>query len=383
MLLVEDDDGDALLVRELLDEVAAPVVLTWVRSLAEAEPLLARTDCVLLDLGLSDASGLDGLRRVQARAPGVAVLVLTGYTDEQQGVVAVGAGAQDYLVKGQVDGTLLARVIQYAIERRRSDEDRRQLREERLLAEEKARLERGLLPSPVLSDPAVSISTRYQAGQRRMLIGGDFYDVVQAPDAAVHVVIGDVSGHGPDEAALGVCLRVAWRTMVLAGRPVEETLSVMQQVLVHERQESGIFATLCTVAVAPDRASCRLHIAGHPPPLLITPAGSRPLTAPIGLPLGVLPDAAWTGRQVSLGERWALLLFTDGLVEGRVGAGSERLGDDRLQELVDDHIGRHPDWWSDPITLVDSLIRTVEDLNGGALVDDVAALLVTSGARGD
>jgi len=382
VLLVEDDDGDAVLVRELLDEVAAPVVLTWVRSLAEAEPLLARTDCVLLDLGLSDASGLDGLRRVQAWAPGVAVLVLTGYTDEQQGVAAVGAGAQDYLVKGQVDGALLARVIRYAIERRRSDEDRRQLREERLLAEEKARLERGLLPSPVLSDPAVSISTRYQAGQRRMLIGGDFYDVVQAPDAAVHVIIGDVSGHGPDEAALGVCLRVAWRTMVLAGRPVEETLDIMQQVLVHERPESGIFATLCTLAVDPGRASCRLHIAGHPPPLLITPDGSRPLTAPIGLPLGVLPDAAWAGRQVSLGERWALLLFTDGLVEGRVGAGPERLGDDRLRELVDDHIGRHPDWWSDPITLVDSLIRTVEDLNGGALVDDVAALLVTSGARG-
>lgn len=381
VLLVEDDDGDALLVRELLDEVSAPVVLTWARSLAEAEPLLARTDCVLLDLELSDASGLDGLRRVQARAPGVAVLVLTGYADEQHGVVAVGAGAQDYLVKGQVDGALLARVIRYAIERRRSDEDRRQLHDERLLAKEKARLERGLLPSPVLSDPAVSITTRYQAGQRRMLLGGDFYDVVQAPDGTVHVVIGDVCGHGPDEAALGVCLRVAWRTMVLAGRPVEETLGVMQQVLVHERHENAIFATLCTLAVAPDRASCRLHIAGHPQPLLITPDGSRPLTAPIGLPLGVLPEGAWTGREVDLGERWSLLLFTDGLIEGRVGGGSERLGDDRLQELVDDHVGRHPDWWNDPITLVDSLIRTVEALNGGTLVDDLAALLVTSGAR--
>lgn len=181
VLLVEDDDGDALLVQELLDEVAAPVVLTRVRSLTEADPLLARIDCVLLDLGLPDASGLDGLRRVQARAPGVAVLVLTGDDDEQHGALAMGAGAQDYLIKGQVHGALLVRVIRYAIERRRSAEVRRQLREERLLAEEKARLERGLLPTPVLTDAGVSIATRYRAGQRRMLLG-DFYDAVQASE---------------------------------------------------------------------------------------------------------------------------------------------------------------------------------------------------------
>lgn len=380
VLLVEDDDGDALLVQELLDEVSAPVVLTWARSLAEAEPMLARADCVLLDLGLSDATGLEGLRRVQARAPGVAVLVLTGFADERHGAAAVGAGAQDYLVKGQVDGALLARVIRYAIERRRSDEDRRELREERLLAAEKARLERGLLPTPLITDPAVRVTTRYRAGQHRMLLGGDFYDAVQEADGTVQLVIGDVSGHGPDEAALGVCLRVAWRTMVLAGRPVEETLDAMQQVLVHERHRSGVFATLCTLAVRPDRASGRLHVAGHPPPLLIAPGDSRRLSAPIGLPLGVRGDAAWAGREVDLGERWSLLLYTDGLIEGRVGPGPERLGDERLHELVDDHTGRHPDWWAEPATLLDSLVRTVEALNGGALVDDLAALLVTAGA---
>ncbi len=374
---MEDDDGDALLVQELLDEVVAPVVLTWVRSVTEAEPLLARADCVLLGLGLPDASGLDGLRRVQARAPGVAVLVLTGYDDEQHGALAVGAGAQDYLIKGQVHGALLMRVIRYAIERRRSDEVRRQLREERLLAQEKARLERGLLPTPVLTDASVSIDTRYRAGQRRMLLGGDFYDAVQSPEGALHLVIGDVSGHGPDEAALGVVLRVAWRTMVLAGRPVEEALATMQQLLVHERHQRGIFATLCTVTVAPDGAVCRLHVAGHPPPLLIAPDGSRPLTAPIGLPLGVRADATWTGRDLELGPRWSLLLYTDGLIEGRVGSGAERLGDERLHDLVDDHTGRHPGWWAEPGSLLDSLVSSVEDLNGGALVDDIAALLVT------
>ena len=72
---------------------------------------------MLLDLGLPDASGLEGLRRLAARADGVALLVLTGLADEHRGAEAVAAGAQDYLVKGQVDGQLLTRAIRYAIGR--------------------------------------------------------------------------------------------------------------------------------------------------------------------------------------------------------------------------------------------------------------------------
>ena len=95
VLLVEDDDGDAFLVQELLDEAVSQVELLRARTLAEAEAEVAGVDCVLLDLGLPDASGLDGLRRLAAQADGVALLVLTGLADEHRGAEAIAAGAQD------------------------------------------------------------------------------------------------------------------------------------------------------------------------------------------------------------------------------------------------------------------------------------------------
>ena len=156
VLLIEDDDADALLVEELLLDAAAPVVLRRARSLAEAKPLLPEVTCVLLDLGLPDTGELQELRGVRWLAehmPRLAVVVLTGVADEHLGAEAVRAGAQDYLVKGQVDGALLNRVIRYALERLRSEEVQRQLREAQIYARENSRLERGLLPSPLLSDP--------------------------------------------------------------------------------------------------------------------------------------------------------------------------------------------------------------------------------------
>ncbi|WP_018680783.1 PP2C family protein-serine/threonine phosphatase [Actinokineospora enzanensis] len=382
VLLVEDDPGDALLVEELLAEVAAPIRLTRAHSVREAQPLLAGQDCVLLDLGLPDASGLQALRQLEQAAGDVAVVVLTGLADEQQGMAAVAAGAQDYLVKGQVDGDLLSRVIRYAVERARSEEIQRQLHEERLHAKEKARLERGLLPTPLVSDPLLRHDFAYQPGRQRMLLGGDFYDLVQADDGTVHAVIGDVCGHGPDEAALGVHLRVAWRAMVLAQRPVDEVLDTMQRILVHERHLDGLFATLCMLSVSPDRRTARLRLAGHPPPVLVTERGAELLSGPVGVPLGVRTKASWPAATIELGDRWSVLLYTDGLIEGRLDTTAERLGSTRLVDLVAALARAHPDWRA---TVLDDLIREVCDLNHGDLADDVAAMLLTreSGAAGE
>jgi serine phosphatase RsbU (regulator of sigma subunit) len=372
LLLVEDDKADAFLVRELLDESDASRVVTWARSLAEARAAMAETtfDCVLMDLGLPDATGMDALRDVLDGAGDTAVLVLTGLADEQSGTAAMAAGAQDYLVKGQVDGELLTRSIRYAIERKRADEQLRRLYASDLRETENTRLERGLLPHPLTRDSRLSVTTRYRSG-RDGVLGGDFFDVVETHDGRLFILVGDVCGHGPDEAALGVALRIAWRTLVLAYVELDDLLPILDTVLVGERRFDEVFATLGMLVVEPGRARGRLFLAGHPAPLMLT---RPPFQLPddlVGPALGMLPGVTWGSRPVELGSSWRLMLFSDGLVEGKIGQGSERLGVERLLEIA-----RTFPAYDDVPALIDHLIARARQLHGGELSDDVAVLVV-------
>jgi PAS domain S-box-containing protein len=129
LLLVEDNAGDARLLREILSEASSfPHTLLHVERLARALTLLAdtRVDVVLLDLTLPDAVGLDGLRAIHSAHPLMPIVVLTGLSDEALALEAVKTGAQDYLFKGDADARLIARSIRYAIERSRSEEAARE-----------------------------------------------------------------------------------------------------------------------------------------------------------------------------------------------------------------------------------------------------------------
>jgi diguanylate cyclase (GGDEF)-like protein len=124
VLTIEDNPGDARLVRAMLAEAApADVVVEVTPRLATGVQKLLNGDfeCVLLDLSLPDAEGLDGLTQLRAVADDVPVVVLSGRADEALAMRAVQEGAQDYLVKGEVDGRLLYRSIAYAIERKRAE----------------------------------------------------------------------------------------------------------------------------------------------------------------------------------------------------------------------------------------------------------------------
>ncbi len=371
VLLVEDDDGDALLVDELLDEVGAPVEMRRARSLSQAKGLVAGAACILLDLGLPDSQGLNGLRQLLQLEPEAAIVVLTGEANEHLGELAVRAGAQDYLVKGEVAGHMLNRVIRYAVERRRAEEAQRALHAAQIHAQENARLERGLLPSPLLADSRLSVSARCLPGGKHHLLGGDFYDLVETSDGWVHALIGDVCGRGPAEAALGVCLRVAWRTMVLAGRPADETLATLCELLEHERQDDTMFATLCMMSVHPDRKTGWVRMAGHLPPLLLNRHGVAELPTLSAAPLGLSEVRDWPATHVRLDGSWSILLYTDGLIEGRIGKGSERLGSEGLMDLIRESLGSLDGPGEE---LLDQVIDRVRELNGGDLDDDLAAL---------
>jgi PAS domain S-box-containing protein len=139
-LLIEDNPGDARLIEVLLAEADTGFEVEWVTRLADGVERLRdgerSVDAVLLDLALPDSSGFDTFAAVNASAPRVPIILLTGLDDEELAVRAVRLGAQDYLTKGRVDGPLLARAIHYAIERRQAEDALRRSEETLRLAME-------------------------------------------------------------------------------------------------------------------------------------------------------------------------------------------------------------------------------------------------------
>ena len=123
LLLVEDNPGDARLIQIYLSEAPGlNIKLYLVESLAAANGKIAETeiDVMLLDLGLPDSNGLETFTSANRDNPEVPIVVLTGHADTDLGATAVLGGAQDYLVKGQVDGNILSHALRYAIERKRA-----------------------------------------------------------------------------------------------------------------------------------------------------------------------------------------------------------------------------------------------------------------------
>ncbi|OEV09010.1 phosphatase [Streptomyces nanshensis] len=428
LLVIEDNLSGSRSVPEMLDAAGGylpgdrhagasgeRIKVRTARNLTEAGRLLTDdVQCILLDLALTGAGGTGGtggasgatadalvpgtggtggtggtagadgapaageleiLRHVLRLAPRHAVIALTDGTDADRAAEAVRVGAQDHLSRDEIDGRLLNRAIRYAVERKRADLAQRQLTESRMRAQENARLERGLLPTPLLGGSELHFAARYRPGRSRALLGGDFYDTVRTPDGTVHAMIGDVCGHGPDEAALGVELRIAWRALTFAGLCGDELLGTLQQVLDNERPSEEIFATICTVDIAPDGRRAGVCLAGHPSPLVAGAGGSVPRLLPYdysGPALGVVPNARWPRRQVELGRAWSLLMYTDGLIEGHVGEGRQRLGQDGMIDIVTGRMAEGVDGER----LLDATIEDVRRLNGGELTDDVAVLLL-------
>lgn len=207
ILLVEDDRADVMLVEALLEDTLPGATLIWHPHVPSADEVdAAHPDCVLVDLGLPGMTGLDALHAMVELVENAPVIVLTGLDDRPTGLSAVARGAADFLVKGADDGESLARAIRYAVERSHAAVARTLWREAELLRAENLRLERGLLPRPLLNDERLVWRALYRPGAGTSVLGGDFFDTVERPDGSLRMVIGDVSGHGPDEAALGVCL---------------------------------------------------------------------------------------------------------------------------------------------------------------------------------
>ena len=155
VLLIEDDQADAFLVQEMLleptagrDAATGDITLQQVTRLDVGVGKIAEGgyDIIISDLGLPDSQGMDTVKTLVAAARRIPIVVMTGLADHEVGLEAVNAGAQDYLIKGQVSGEVLVRSIRYAIERKRIENEKEQAIAELQEALAKVKLLSGFIP---------------------------------------------------------------------------------------------------------------------------------------------------------------------------------------------------------------------------------------------
>lgn len=242
------------------------------------------------------------------------------------------------------------------------------------------RLQEELLPGALPHLPAAPAAARYRpaAGQE---VGGDWYDTVPLPGGRMLAVIGDVSGHGFDQAITMGIIRHAALAIAALDLPVDELLAHLDDVvarLARRADNPGVYATCLLVQYDATDGTCRLVSAGHPAPLALRPGG-RPetLAMPVGAPLGlaqVPPEVV----DVALDPDTVLVLFTDGLL------GTEAPDTDALGAAVARHSAEMP--WPDTAEARQEWLEKLCDTVTVRLApdrrhEDDAALLALSAGR--
>ncbi|MFL5836081.1 MAG: SpoIIE family protein phosphatase [Solirubrobacteraceae bacterium] len=224
-------------------------------------------------------------------------------------------------------------------------------------------LQRSLLPAELPAVPGARMAVRYLPAGWGLEAGGDWYDAVHRPDGTFAFVVGDVVGRGVPAAAMMGRLRHALHAYLAEGHGPAAALARLDALV--EQSGPGTLATVACACYDPTTGALEHASAGHPPPLMAAP-GQTPefIEHPLGLPIGVMPDATVEQRRLVVAPGTIVLLFTDGLVEDRelpIGEGLERL---RAGLTSDPDLER----W---------LEGTVERMTAGRTVDDdVAALAI-------
>jgi PAS domain S-box-containing protein len=269
---------------------------------------------------------------------------------------------------GEVVG--LGAVVVDITDRRRAERKLEGQREraQRLLAQ----LERGLTPRAP-QPRHWRCAWRYVAASEEMLLGGDFLGFIERPDGSLTFVIGDVAGRGPAAAAVGAALRAGWRSLVEAGVPLGDRLPALARLLAAYRDDASMFATLCCGRLSGTQPRLEIASAGHHPPLLVSASGNSAIEHEIGPALGISRvEPRWEVTSIDIEPEAALVLFTDGVFEGRTRSG-RRLGYERLAELMPPELAT-----GDAEKRLDQLLSRLMSANRGPLEDDVALMLLSA-----
>lgn len=332
ILLVEDDPDDVWVMRNLLsDRWDGPYNLVHVELLSAAIELCAkrRFDVILLDLALPDSQGLETFFAMHAQVDEMPIVVLSGYSDESAAMKAVQAGAQDYLVKGQVDDHLLVRSIRYAIERSRRHQAERAMLDTSEEFRAAGEIQQRLYPVEPPKLPDLDIAGAVFPAKAT---AGDYFDYIPMADGAWAIVVGDVSSHGMGPALLMSETRACLRTLAQSCGDPGEILTRTNRVLAADAGDFH-FVTLAMVRIDPRDHAMTYASAGQRG-YLFHSDGQVSILESTALPLGVRLDTVVPCSPQRLLEPGELLtFFTDGVVEAE-SPGRVRFGYPRALEVI-------------------------------------------------
>jgi sigma-B regulation protein RsbU (phosphoserine phosphatase) len=398
VLLVEDNPGDARLIREFIAESGgANFEVEWAKRLDVGLERLGRggISVVLLDLTLPDSHGIGTFLKLHARAPEVPVVVLSGLADETVAVQAVHEGAQDYLVKGQGDGRLLVRALRYAVERsaiaaqlaRYAEELRRTNTEMAADIQMAREIQQVFLPQqypvfPSGAAPERSALRFHHLYRPATAVGGDFFTVFPISDAAAGVFLCDVMGHGLRAALITAVLRGLAEELKPRATDTGPFLTAMNRGFhtILRRTEQVMMATAVYLTVDCSDGEVRFSRAGHPSPLLVRrKAGGvqalEDLDPRHGPALGLFEQSVYPGCRGVMEENDLLVLFTDGLYE-ECGPDQREFGRERFVGEVERRRGLPAP------QLFSELLAVVQQFAGHeSFEDDVCLIGVERAAR--
>lgn len=371
-LIIEDSEDDAFL---LLAHLKRGGYTPHSRRVDNARDLAAalseqKWDIVFSDHNMPQFSSIEALQMVKACDVDIPFLIVSGSIGEEMAVASMKAGAQDYLMKGN-----LARLV-VAVDRELKDAGERRARrvaERTLLArEEELRIAREvqqqLLPSVM---PRVAGYDLAGATCPADATGGDYFDFINCSGGDIYMVVADVTGHGLGPALLMADVRAYLKALVLANRPIEDLMTRTRHLLM-EDLGSDRFITMLIARFDPAEGMLDVINAGHPSGYILAADGHikaelNALAPALGIDAEVEPLVA---HKVRLDKGEVVVFLTDGILEACSPEGEE-LGVPRLLDILHRERNRSA---AEIIRILFDEVRTFGAPEG--LKDDITALII-------
>jgi serine phosphatase RsbU (regulator of sigma subunit) len=321
-------------------------------------------DLILLDIMMPKMDGLEVCRRLKGdpSLPFMPIILVTAKSESRDVVAGLEAGGDEYLTKPVDHAALVARVKSMLRIKLLHDTVLKQSTQLKKQLKTATKIQSLFWPEiPELKAGghiwAVSVPATY--------VGGDLYDVIPLPDESLLAYVADVSDKGVPAALIMAALSTTIRSESQTQNEIDELLASINNSLYNLISEEGFFATIVIVKYWPASGKMQLALGGHLQPLWIVEDGIGNMPQLNGISLGIMPDAHFEKKEITLSPGESILLFTDGLIEAE-NEGKELFGNERLIRYIKDKKGKH---------IGKGLLDEIRKWRGNAIINDDLTLL--------